>query len=37
VRFKDQEPFQPPKYMTDYLTDEAVKVVAANKNRPFLM
>lgn len=37
VRFKDQEPFQPPKYMTDYLTDEAVKVVAANKNRPFFM
>jgi len=23
--------------MTDYLTDEAVKVVAANKNRPFFM
>lgn len=37
VRFKDGEPFQPPKYMTDYLTDEAVKVVAANKNRPFFM
>ncbi len=37
VRFKDAEPFQPPKYMTDYLTDEAVKVVAANKNRPFFM
>ncbi|NBW45651.1 MAG: sulfatase, partial [Betaproteobacteria bacterium] len=27
VRFKDGEPFKPPKYMTDYLTDEAVKVV----------
>jgi len=37
VRFKDGEPFQPPKYMTDYLTDEAVKVVAANRNRPFFM
>ena len=37
VRFKDGEPFQPPKYMTDYLTDEAVKVVAANKNRPFFL
>ena len=37
VRFKDGEPFKPPKYMTDYLTDEAVKVVAANKNRPFFM
>jgi arylsulfatase A-like enzyme len=37
VRFKDREPFQPPRYMTDYLTDEAVKVVAANKDRPFFM
>jgi arylsulfatase A-like enzyme len=37
VRFKDGAPFQPPRYMTDYLTDEAVKVVAANKNRPFFM
>jgi arylsulfatase A-like enzyme len=37
VRFKDGEPFQPPKYMTDYLSDEAIKVVAANKNRPFFM
>ena len=37
VRFNDRQPFQPPKYMTDYLTDEAVKVVEANKNRPFLM
>ena len=37
VRFMDGEPFQPPKYMTDYLTDEAVKVVEANKNRPFFM
>lgn len=37
VRFMDGEPFKPPKYMTDYLTDEAVKVVEANKNRPFFM
>lgn len=37
VRFMDGEPFQPPRYMTDYLTDEAVKVVAANKHRPFFM
>ena len=37
VRFKDGEPFQPPRYMTDYLTDEAVKVVVANRNRPFFM
>jgi arylsulfatase A-like enzyme len=37
VRFNDGDPFQPPRYMTDYLTDEAVKVVAANRNRPFFM
>ena len=37
IRHNDAEPFQPPKYMTDYLTDEAVKVVAANKQRPFFM
>ena len=37
VRFNDGEPFQPPRYMTDYLTDEAVKVVAANRNRPFFL
>ena len=37
VRFNGGEPFQPPRYMTDYLTDEAVKVVAANRNRPFFL
>ena len=37
IRFNAGEPFSPPKYMTDYLTDEAVKVVAANKTRPFFM
>lgn len=37
IRHNDREPFQPPKYMTDYLSDEAVKVVQANKNRPFFM
>lgn len=37
IRRNDGEPFQPPRYMTDYLTDEAIKVVAANKNRPFFM
>ncbi len=37
IRHNDAEPFQPPKYMTDYLTDEAVKVVAANRHRPFFM
>ena len=27
--------FEPPKYLTDYYTDEAVKVIEANKDRPF--
>ncbi len=29
--------FEPPKYLTDYYTDEAVKVIAANKERPFFL
>jgi arylsulfatase A-like enzyme len=29
--------FKPRGYMTDYLTDEAVKAIAANRNRPFFM
>jgi arylsulfatase A-like enzyme len=37
VRFMDGEPFQPPRYMTDYLTDEAIKVVSANRARPFFL
>lgn len=37
IRFNDGPVFQPPKYMTDYLTDEAIKVVAANKHQPFFM
>ena len=37
IRHNAAEPFQPPGYLTDYLTDEAVKVVAANKNRPFFL
>ena len=31
------KPFQPPRYLTDYLTDEAIKVVAANRHRPFFL
>ena len=27
--------FEPPKYLTDYYTDQAVKVIEANKDRPF--
>lgn len=37
IRFNDGKPFQPPRYMTDYLTDEAVKVVQANRHRPFFL
>jgi len=29
--------FEPPAYLTDYYTDEAVKVIAANKDRPFFL
>ena len=29
--------FEPPQYLTDYYTDEAVKVIDANKNRPFFL
>ncbi|MDZ4374287.1 MAG: sulfatase-like hydrolase/transferase [Phenylobacterium sp.] len=33
---KDGGPgFQPKSYLTDYLTDEAVKAIHANRNRPF--
>ncbi|MGD8829244.1 MAG: sulfatase-like hydrolase/transferase [Pseudomonadales bacterium] len=29
--------FEPPNYLTDYYTDEAVKVIEANKDRPFFL
>ena len=29
--------YEPPKYLTDYYTDEAVKVIEANKDRPFFL
>ena len=29
--------FKPARYMTDYWTDESVKVIKANKNRPFFL
>ena len=29
--------FEPPRYLTDYYTDEAVKVIEANRNRPFFL
>ena len=29
--------FEPPSYLTDYYTDEAVKVIEANRDRPFFL
>src|ERR1700744_1164442 len=37
VQFNDSPMFQPKGYMTDYLTDEAVKAIHANRNRPVFM
>ena len=35
--FNGGEPFRPGGYLTDYWTDEAVEVIAANRNRPFFL
>jgi len=37
VQFNGSPMFKPKGYMTDYLTDEAVKSIHANRNRPFFM
>lgn len=37
VQFNGSKPFHPGAYMTDYLTDEAVKAIDANRNRPFFL
>jgi len=37
VQYNGSPMFAPRGYMTDYLTDEAVKSIAANRNRPFFM
>ena len=37
VQFNGSKMFAPKGYMTDYLTDEAVKSIHANRNRPFFM
>jgi arylsulfatase A-like enzyme len=37
VQFNGSKPFEPATYMTDYLTDEAIKSIDANRNRPFFM
>ena len=35
--FNDGEAFEPGSYLTDYYSDEAVKVIEANKDRPFFL
>jgi arylsulfatase A-like enzyme len=37
VRYNSSRPFAPKGYLTDYLGDEAVKAIKANKDRPFFM
>jgi len=37
ARFNDSNYFTPDKYVTDYYTDEAIKVIEKNKNRPFFL
>ena len=37
ARFNGGQEFEPGGYLTDYYTDEAIKVINANKNRPFFL
>jgi len=37
ARFNGSEEFAPSKYLTDYYTDEAVRVIEANRHRPFFL
>jgi arylsulfatase A-like enzyme len=37
VRFNGSDRFNPKGYMTDYLTTEAIKAVAANRDNPFFL
>jgi Arylsulfatase A and related enzymes len=37
VQYNGGELFQPRGYMTDYLAEEAVKAIRANRNRPFFL
>ncbi len=37
LRDEEEDRFRPGKYMTDYFSDEAVKVIDANKDRPFFL
>jgi uncharacterized sulfatase len=35
--FNGSKPFAPAGYLTDYYTDEAIKVIEANRHRPFFL
>jgi uncharacterized sulfatase len=35
--FNDGPLFEPPRYLTDFYTDEAVKVIEKNRDRPFFL
>jgi arylsulfatase A-like enzyme len=37
VQYNGSKPFHPNAYMTDYLTDNAIAGIKANRNRPFFM
>ena len=37
ARFNEGDAFAPDKYVTDYYTDEALKVIEKNQNRPFFL
>jgi len=37
AQFNGGERFRPRGYLTDYYTDEAIKVIEANRNRPFFL
>ncbi|NKF23528.1 sulfatase-like hydrolase/transferase [Solimonas marina] len=37
VQYNGSPRFAPTRYMTDYLTDEAINAIHANRNRPFFM
>ena len=37
VSFDGEKAFEPDRYLTDYFTDQAVKVIEANRDRPFFL
>jgi len=37
VQYNGQKPFKPNAFMTDYLSDQAIAAIKANRNQPFFM